>query len=98
MTLLERCAQVQQELIRIESLTSASKDAERDRSRHDEIRPLRIGLEDALAREKALSQAGVSFVALTSPPKLFSAFEEYRRSLTSKRRQKGMLTGHSRQP
>jgi hypothetical protein len=81
MTLLERCAQVQQELVRIESLESASKDSERDRSRHDEIRPLRIGLEDALAREKALRQAGISFAALASPHKLFSAFEEYRRSL-----------------
>jgi hypothetical protein len=81
MTLLERCTQIQQKFARIESLESASKDAERDRSRHDEIQPLRTGLEDALARDKTLRQAGVSFAALTSPPKLFSAFEEYRRSL-----------------
>ncbi len=81
MTILERCAQIQQDLVRIESLESASKDAERYRIRHDEIRPLRTALEDALAREKALRQAGVSFAALTSPPKLFSTFEEYRRSL-----------------
>lgn len=81
MTLLERCAQIQQDLVRVESLESAYKEAERYRTRHDEIRPLRNSLEGALMREKALRQAGVSFAALASPPKLFSAFQEYRRSL-----------------
>jgi vacuolar-type H+-ATPase subunit I/STV1 len=81
MTLLERCAQIRQELVRIESLESASRDAERDRSRHFELEPLRKDLEGALAQGKVLREAGISFAAMPANTKLLSSFEDYRRSL-----------------
>lgn len=81
MTLLERCAQIRQELVRIEALESASRDAERDRSRHFEIEPLRKDLEGALAQAEVLREAGISFAVMPGNAKLLSSFEEYRRSL-----------------
>lgn len=81
MTLLERCAHIQLEIVRLDTLEIASKEAARDRERHDQIQPLRIRLEEAAERAMALSQSGVPYPSWASQPKMLALFQDYAKTL-----------------
>jgi hypothetical protein len=81
MTLLERCSQVQLEIVRLETLELASKEAARDRERHDQIQPLRIRLEEGAERAKALRQSGVPFPSWVPQPKMLTLYQDYSKAL-----------------
>ncbi len=95
MTLLERCATIQSEIVRLESIELASKEAAQNRERHDLIQPLRIRLQDASERATTLRKSGIPFPPWPSQPKLIALFQDYARSLddpeTAKRTAFGSL-------
>jgi hypothetical protein len=81
MNILERCETIQVEISRLESLDRASKEAVRDREHHDQIQPLRVRLQDAAQRAKALQQSGVTFPSWQPQPKLLAQFQDFARSV-----------------
>jgi hypothetical protein len=77
MTILEVCDEVLAKVKELHSREEAHNDAEKYRTRKDELEPLRISLDGNLARGGILRAKGVVLTKFSMPPKVLATAEEF---------------------